>query len=142
LALDWLGQGNRADLIMLDVTMPELDGVETLRRYRAGGGRSPVIMCSGIDEAETILRAMRAGANDYITKPISFEELKDTVGRTVNLPTVAVSVTGTTLGMSPAMKSIDSLIDRITDVDVPVLITGESGVGKDVVAREIHARSN
>src|SRR3954447_4361995 len=57
------------DVILLDVLMPELDGVETLRRYKAGGGKRPVIMCSALDEAETVVRAMRAGAADYVTKP-------------------------------------------------------------------------
>src|SRR5262245_38914640 len=66
--LDWLAEGGRADLIALDVARHELDGVETLLRYRSGGGRAPVIICSEVEEADTVVRAMRAGATDYITK--------------------------------------------------------------------------
>ena len=67
--------------MILDVIMPELDGVETLRRYRAGGGKAPVVMCSALDEADTVVRAMRAGATDYITKPFNAEELREILER-------------------------------------------------------------
>src|SRR5262249_34623291 len=103
-----------------------------------------------------IVQAMRLGAADYVTKPFNAEELKEILER------VTASERATTrsepqevatqrpaptrgaernLGDSPAMQRIDELISPIADSDVPVLITGESGVGKDVVAREIHARS-
>jgi DNA-binding NtrC family response regulator len=150
-ALERLSRQPAPDVVILDVIMPELDGVETLRRYRAGGGRSPVVMCSALDEADTVVRAMRAGASDYITKPFNAEELREILERvavaqratTVAKPSEAREARGATaLGSSPAMRRVDELIDRIADADVPVLITGESGVGKDVVAREIHARSS
>ena len=150
-ALERLSRQPAPDVVILDVIMPELDGVETLRRYRAGGGKAPVVMCSALDEADTVVRAMRAGASDYITKPFNAEELREILERvacgqratTVATPSPAVRPTrgATALGQSPAMRRVDELIDRIADADVPVLITGESGVGKDVVAREIHARS-
>ena len=149
-ALERLSRQPAPDVVILDVVMPELDGVETLRRYRAGGGRAPVVMCSALDEADTVVRAMRAGASDYITKPFNAEELREILERvagghratTVAKPTEPRGArTATALGMSPPMRRVDELIDWIADADVPVLITGESGVGKDVVAREIHARS-
>ena len=149
-ALERLSRQPAPDVVILDVIMPELDGVETLRRYRAGGGKAPVVMCSALDEADTVVRAMRAGASDYITKPFNAEELREILERvaggqratTVAAPSPARPARGATaLGASPAMRRVDELIDRIADADVPVLITGESGVGKDVVAREIHARS-
>jgi two-component system, NtrC family, response regulator AtoC len=149
-ALERLSRLPTLDMVILDVIMPELDGVETLRRYRAGGGKSPVVMCSALDEADTVVRAMRAGASDYITKPFNAEELREILERvavrqratTVAAPAEASAPrSATNLGTSPAMRRVDELIDRIADADVPVLITGESGVGKDVVAREIHARS-
>ncbi|MGZ3442765.1 MAG: sigma-54-dependent transcriptional regulator, partial [Polyangia bacterium] len=150
-ALERLSHQPAPDLVILDVIMPELDGVETLRRYRAGGGKAPVVMCSALDEADTVVRAMRAGASDYITKPFNAEELREILERvaggqratTVAAPSEARPARGAAnLGSSPAMRRVDELIDRIADADVPVLITGESGVGKDVVAREIHARSS
>jgi two-component system, NtrC family, response regulator AtoC len=146
-ALARLAQPPRPDLVVIDVVMPELDGVETLRRYRAGGGKAPVVMCSALDESETVVRAMRAGATDYVTKPFNPEELREILERAAGQSGKAQEVAlprqaqRNKLGASPAMRAIDDLIDRIADADVPVLITGESGVGKDVVAREIHARS-
>jgi two-component system response regulator AtoC len=134
------------DVVILDVVMPEVDGMETLRRYRAGGGRAPVVMCSALDEADVAVRAMRAGALDYITKPFNTEELREILDRVAadsacSRPAPA-RIGRVRLGASPSMRRVDELVDRISDADVPVLITGESGVGKDVVAREIHARSN
>ena len=149
-ALHRLAQPPRPDLVVVDVVMPELDGVETLRRYRAGGGKAPVVMCSALDESETVVKAMRAGATDYITKPFNPEELREILERAagqsgkaqeVTVPSPARGGARSSLGTAPSMRAIDELIDRIADADVPVLITGESGVGKDVVAREIHARS-
>ena len=151
-ALQRLAQPPRPDLVVVDVVMPELDGVETLRRYRAGGGKAPVVMCSALDESETVVKAMRSGATDYITKPFNPEELREILERAAGqsgkaqegtvAPTASRGGGRTTLGTAPSMRAIDELIDRIADADVPVLITGESGVGKDVVAREIHARSS
>ncbi|MDB4971325.1 MAG: actB [Myxococcales bacterium] len=148
-ALERLSRQPAPDVVILDVIMPELDGVETLRRYRSGGGKAAVVMCSALDEADTVVRAMRAGASDYITKPFNAEELREILERVAGVQratTVAAAVAmrarvGTNLGSSPSMKRVDELIERIADADVPVLITGESGVGKDVVAREVHARS-
>jgi two-component system response regulator AtoC len=146
-ALQRLAQPPRPDLVVVDVVMPDLDGIETLRRYRAGGGKAPVVMCSALDESETVVKAMRSGATDYITKPFNPEELREILeraaGQSGKAQEVATPRAGqrNKLGDAPSMRSIDELIDRIADADVPVLITGESGVGKDVVAREIHARS-
>jgi two-component system, NtrC family, response regulator AtoC len=146
-ALARLAQPPRPDLVVVDVVMPELDGVETLRRYRAGGGKAPVVMCSALDESETVVKAMRAGATDYITKPFNPEELREILERAAGQSGKAREVATprggarSTLGAAPSMRAIDELIDRIADADVPVLLTGESGVGKDVVAREVHARS-
>jgi DNA-binding NtrC family response regulator len=146
-ALCRLAQPPRPDLVIIDVVMPALDGVETLRRYRAGGGKAPVIMCSALDESETVVKAMRAGATDYVTKPFNPDELREILERAAGVSGKAAQVSTARgdnrhpLGSAPAMRAIDELIDRIADADVPVLVTGESGVGKDVVARAIHARS-
>ncbi|MFI5288565.1 MAG: sigma-54-dependent transcriptional regulator, partial [Polyangia bacterium] len=147
LAIERLARDEPPDVVVLDVLMPDLDGVETLRRYRAAGGRVPVVMCSALDESDTVVRAMRAGAADYITKPFNSDELREILERVAEgskpraLVTQAPRNQLPVLGTSPAMRRVDELIDRIADADVPVLITGESGVGKDVVARLVHARS-
>jgi DNA-binding NtrC family response regulator len=148
-ALERLARDNPPDVVILDVLMPQLDGVDTLRRYRAAGGRVPVIMCSALDESDTIVKAMRAGAADYITKPFNSDELREIIERVAGdgarpqaIQTHREGKSGAaSLGVSPAMRRVDELCDRIADADVPVLLTGESGVGKDVVARQIHARS-
>jgi DNA-binding NtrC family response regulator len=146
-ALERLARDNPPDVVVLDVLMPQPDGVETLKRYRAAGGRVPVVMCSALDESDTIVKAMRAGAADYITKPFNSDELREVLERACDGARPRVSQPSgmkqqqPRLGRSAAMQRIDELIGRIADADVPVLITGESGVGKDVVAREIHARS-
>jgi DNA-binding NtrC family response regulator len=144
-ALGRLERGAPPDVIILDVLMPGLDGMETLRRYRAAGGRAPVVMCSALDETETVMRAVRAGASDYVTKPLHPEELGEIIERVAGSRPTTVATPlpagANRLGASAAMRAVDRLVDRIADADVPVLITGESGVGKDVVAREIHARS-
>src|SRR3954468_13205475 len=69
------------DLVVLDVVMPGVDGMETLRRYREAGGRQPVIMVSGLDEAQVAMQAMRLGASEYITKPFNPEELREVMER-------------------------------------------------------------
>jgi DNA-binding NtrC family response regulator len=147
-ALEKLGKETPPDVVLLDVMMPAPDGMETLKRYRGAGGKAPVVMCSALDEADIVVRAMRAGATDYVTKPFNVEELREILERVAGdasarpRQVVMTQKAGATfLGESPAMRRVHELIDRIADADVPVLITGESGVGKDVVAREIHARS-
>jgi two-component system response regulator AtoC len=148
LALEKLEKEAPPDVVLLDVMMPAPDGMETLRRYRAAGGKAAVVMCSALDEADIVVRAMRAGATDYVTKPFNVEELREILERVAGdssrprqLLVPPHKAGSTFLGESPAMRRVDELCNRIADADVPVLITGESGVGKDVVAREIHARS-
>jgi two-component system response regulator AtoC len=151
-ALARLASSPLPDVVLLDVMMPEISGIETLRRYRQAGGAVPVIMISGLDEPQTVVHAMRHGANDYVTKPINAEELFETIERVIEKnPVRATTSTSVipqaaaparTLGASAAMRRVDALLDRVADADVPILITGESGVGKDVVARELHARSS
>lgn len=131
------------DVVMLDVLMPGVDGMEVLRRYRAGGGHAPVIMCSVNGQPEAVVRAMRAGATDYVTKPFNAEELPDILHEAAHRAGArSQAITTSVLGTSAAMRRVDELLHCIADTDVPVLITGESGVGKDVVARELHSRSS
>jgi two-component system response regulator AtoC len=136
------------DIVLLDVLMPGIDGLELLKRYRAAGGRRPVVMVTAIDEAATAVQAVRLGANDYVTKPLDGDELREMIERLTpgqQEKSAAEVAPGrgpaSRLGDSSAMRRVGELIERIADVDVPILITGESGVGKDVAAREVHGRS-
>src|SRR5256885_12500684 len=80
--LEWLaGAAAPAQAVLLDLRMPILDGFEVLRRYRADGGIAPVIALSAMDEKETVVKAMRLGASDYLVKPIEPDELKEAIDR-------------------------------------------------------------
>jgi two-component system, NtrC family, response regulator AtoC len=142
------------DAVLLDLVMPEPDGFEVLRRIAERDGRVPVIVMSALSEAEAVVRAMKLGASDYLPKPFEVAELDLVLRRALEGPgrrapgVVAreggdgeadASLPPATL--SGAMERVWSLVSRIADTDVPVLLVGESGVGKDVVARRIHATS-
>ena len=157
--------------VLLDLRMPILDGFEVLRRYRAEGGTAPVIALSAMDEKEAVVKAMRLGASDYLVKPIEPDELREAIERCSasrpppveetqaaaiipavrsSEPPVVVSprIEGARRGVpteyvasSPAMLSIWDMVDRVAETDVPVLIRGESGVGKEGIARTLHERS-
>ncbi|HEY6099913.1 MAG TPA: sigma-54 dependent transcriptional regulator [Anaeromyxobacter sp.] len=148
-----LGTG-RADAVLLDLVMPEPDGFEVLRRIRQRDPRLPVIVMSALSEAEAVVRAMKLGATDYLPKPFEVSELDLVLRRAVDGPgRRAPDVVAPRAGagdadaslspatLSGAMERVWSLVGRIVDTDVPVLLVGESGVGKDVVARRIHATS-
>src|ERR1044072_1811716 len=79
-ALEMLAGGS-FDVVLLDVMMPELSGLEVLRRYRASGGNAPVIVLSALSGAEDAMRAMKLGASDYLSKPFGNDELEDAMGR-------------------------------------------------------------
>ncbi len=169
-ALEMLS-GGAFDAVLLDVVLPDLSGLEVLKRYRAGGGGAPVIVLSALAGADDAVRAMKLGATDYISKPFERTEIEGALARAFGRPVPQapesriVSPFGEPEGegsviirpdaegepeetdarqlifLSSAMRRAKSLVDQIADTDVPVLILGESGVGKEVIAREIHARS-
>ncbi len=146
-----------ADAVLLDLVIPAPDGFEVLRRLREREARVPVIVMSGLSEAEDVVRAMKLGANDYLPKPFEVTELDLVLRRALERPgrrapdVVAARAPAVpaepdaalaTATLSGAMERVWSLVDRIADTDVPVLLIGESGVGKDVVARRIHGTSH
>jgi two-component system response regulator AtoC len=140
--------------VLLDLVMPEPDGFEVLRRFRERDPEVPVIVMSALSEAEAVVRAMRLGATDYLPKPFEVHELDLVLRRALERPG-ARAAEGARVArpagpdpesdppptLSGAMERVWALADRIADTDVPVLLVGESGVGKDVVARRIHATS-
>jgi len=150
-------EAERPDAVLLDLVIPEPDGFEVLRRLRAQHPDLPVIVMSAISEAEAVVRAMKLGASDYLPKPFEVHELDLVLRRALERPgrrapdpvvppsPAAQSATESEADPAPAlsgaMERVWALADRIADTDVPVLLVGESGVGKDVVARRIHATS-
>src|SRR5208282_2695446 len=139
------------DLILLDLVMPDEDGIAFLRSLREV--KTPVLMVSALDTARTAVEALHSGAADYIVKGFDIEELRRRVANLLKLADlgaenvrlrrelVADGQFGRMLGASAAMRRIFEMADRVAPTDATVLILGESGTGKDLLAQEIHARS-
>jgi two-component system, NtrC family, response regulator AtoC len=152
-ALERVGAGERPDFMILDVLMPEIDGLETLRRLMQIDRSLNIIMLSCSNEVNTVVEAIRLGALDYLTKPFEKPELdaaflkvrqkKQLRSENEALREYCEQLTEdlSFLVASPQMLKIRQQILQIAPVDVPVFISGESGVGKEVVARMIHLRS-
>jgi two-component system response regulator AtoC len=153
-------QGDPPDIVLLDVMMPGLNGLETLRALKAAKPEMQVIMLSGREHASTIVEAVRLGAADYVVKPDDPEGLgeialdsaiKNAIEKTRLVSEITELRRQLTddedraflfWGNSPEMQTIASVIEQVSDSDVTVLIRGESGVGKELVARAIHTRSS
>ncbi len=145
-ALALLEGGADPDLVLLDIMMPGIDGLETLTEIRRDHPDLPVVMLSVVGRSTTIVRAMQLGANDYVNKPFEEDELQrvleEQIGtRTGRSESADAPVAETTVWQSEAMRGIREMIDQIADTDVTVLIQGESGVGKEIVSRAVHAVS-
>lgn len=152
-ALESVQQGERPHFIILDVLMQEMDGLETLRRLMQVDRTLSVIMLSCSNDVTTVVEAIRLGAQDYLTKPFEKPELDaallksrqkmDLRKENQALREYCDHLTEdlSFLASSPQMVRIRQQILQIAPVDVPVFICGESGVGKEVVARMIHMRS-
>src|SRR5256712_4477266 len=152
-ALERVGAGDRPDFVILDVLMPELNGLESLRQMMQIDHSLNIIMLSCSNEVGTVVEAIRLGAVDYLTKPFEKTELdaamlkcrqkKQLRAENTALKEYCDQLTEDLcfLAASPQMVRIRQNILQIAPVDVPVFISGESGVGKEVVARMIHMRS-
>jgi two-component system, NtrC family, response regulator AtoC len=152
-------QGEPPDIILLDVAMPGMDGLQTLKALKAARPELQVIMLSGREQAATIVEAVRLGAADYVVKPDDPEGLGEIAldaaikqaferNRLVHELTdlrrqLSDDQNNAFIGWSdsPAMRQVALIIEQVSDSDVTVLIRGESGVGKELVARGIHQRS-
>ena len=144
-----LGQGGVA-CVLLDVRLRDGDGIELLRELRASDPSLPVIMATAYGDSTRTIAAMREGAFDYVTKPFDLDALAATVARALRSekqtrklaapsePEAVAFADGLLIGASAPMLHVWKAIGRAAASDVPVLITGESGVGKELVARAIH----
>jgi DNA-binding NtrC family response regulator len=136
------------DVILLDVMLPGTDGMVALATIREGWPEVPVLMMSVIGKAETIVQAMQLGAVDYLTKPFEESELDAALDRLGLHSASSRRTVGTrdaskgAVWVSSAMREIRSVVEQIGETDVTVLIQGESGAGKEIVAREVHTLSN
>jgi two-component system, NtrC family, response regulator AtoC len=150
-------QTEAPDVILLDVMMPGLDGLATLRALKASRPEAQVIMLSGRNQASTIVEAVRLGAADYVVKPDDPEGLGEIALDVAIKNAIEKNRLVTELldlrqqlsddedrsvwGNSEKMRGIATVIEQVADSDVTVLIRGESGVGKELVSRAIHQRS-
>ncbi len=151
-ALEKLGkEGEGFGLVITDLKMPGMDGMEVARRVRElSGGRVDVMVVTGYGTIESAVEAMRIGVVDYLTKPLDINEMRRKVGEVMKRRSLEKEVEmlrgrlrgrdryGELVGSSPPMQRLYELIDRTKDADCNVLIWGESGAGKELVARAIH----
>jgi two-component system response regulator AtoC len=143
----------RPDLVTLDLVLPGMDGLETLRRLKERLPDVPVVMLSGHGQARSIVEAMKLGASDFLRKPFEVEELevacqkaleKRALRREVEELRGRVRSEAELLmlcGDDPKMKEVRDIIEQVADTDITVLVRGESGTGKELVARALHRLS-
>src|SRR5215475_16096899 len=141
------------DVILLDVHLPDLSGLETYQRIRQIDGRIPVIFITWAATADTAIEAMKEGAHDYLFKPLDLARLRSVVvqalelGRLMRRPAVVAETPpaedegDAIIGRCPAMAEVYKAIGRVAAQNVIALITGESGTGKELVARAIYQHS-
>jgi len=140
-------------LVLLDLRLPDMDGLAVLRRMKEASPETPVVIITGYASIESAVEAVKQGAFDYLSKPFSPDELRVAARKAADNRTLRLENIRLRREMRPsrefepiigAGKSLRGVIDRIAragPTDSAVLISGESGTGKDLVAREIHARS-
>jgi two-component system nitrogen regulation response regulator NtrX len=138
------------DVVLCDIKMPEMDGIEVLERILDKSQDIPVIMISGHGNIDTAVEAIKKGAYDFIEKPLDLNRLLVTVRNAmerIDLVTQTkvlkrkVSKTYDIIGESPAIRKVKEIIEKVAPTDARVLITGNSGTGKELVARWLHEKS-
>ena len=139
--------------VLLDIMMPNKDGMETLREIRRIDSNLPVVMLSGLAAPIKIVEAMKIGATDFLAKPVNHEHLRQAlrkaidVGRQMESPAAPAAPPPTSAldrmfyGSHSEMRDIRAVIRKIADSDCPVIIQGETGSGKEMLAREVHHQS-
>jgi DNA-binding NtrC family response regulator len=153
-AMAHLAAGAPADVILLDLVMPGMPGQEALKEMRARGYAQPVIVLTASGGVDTVVKAMQAGATDFFIKPASPERITVSIRNALSMGDLKGEVdrlnkrvSGRTtfadlIGTSPAMTMVKRIGERAAKSSIPVLITGESGVGKELIARAVHGSSD
>ncbi|WP_426024959.1 sigma-54-dependent transcriptional regulator [Brevundimonas sp. TSRC1-1] len=153
-AIDRMLRGGGADMLLLDMVMPEMSGLECLAELRSAGVTTPVIVLTANGGIDTVVKAMQAGAQDFFVKPVGPERLLVGVRNALKMTQLTAEVGRLTkraqgrasfddiIGDSAPMRMVKALGTRAAKSSIPVLITGESGVGKEVIARALHGASD
>src|SRR6266571_4506941 len=140
-------------LILLDVRLPDISGIEVLRRIKALDENADVIMITAVKDVRVAVEAIKLGAYDYLEKPFEIDEILSLLRRTLEHQNLLREVLylraevdrylemGNIVGRSPKMRQIYELISRVVDTSATILISGESGVGTELIARAVHQQS-
>jgi len=139
------------DVILCDIKMPKIDGIEFLEKAKEANPDIPIIMISGHGTIETAVEAVKKGAYDYISKPPDLNRLLITIRNAMDKTTLVaetkvlkrkVSKVQEMVGSSTPIQKIKETIEKVAPTDARILVTGENGVGKELVARWVHEKSN
>ena len=139
------------DLVLCDIKMPKMDGVEVLQKARESSVNVPFIMLTGHGNISTAVEAMKLGAHDFISKPPDLNRLLTAVRNALQIKNLVLENKNVKkriakkyeiVGDSPQIDEIHNLIDKVAPTDARVLITGENGTGKELVAHHLHQKSN
>jgi DNA-binding NtrC family response regulator len=153
-AIDRLTAGGAADAIMLDLVMPGLGGLATLKELRGRGFNQPVVVLTATGGIDTVVQAMQAGAQDFFVKPAAPERIMVSIRNALQMGDLRGEVDrlkkrssgritfDEMIGTSPAMAQVKRLGERAAKSTIPILILGESGVGKELIARALHGASD
>ncbi len=144
---------DRADLVLTDLRLPGIDGLEFIRQIRCRDQRIPIIVITAYSTVENAVEAMKAGAADFLPKPFSMDHLLTVIAKALEVRRLRDEnlelraqlsrryAFDNIIGRSPAMQEIFATIERVAPTNATVLIAGESGTGKDLIARAIHHHS-
>ena len=144
---------NRPDVVVLDIRMPGMDGLEALKRMKEIDQDVAVIMVTALEDMQTTIRAVKLGAYEYINKPIDLDKLEVVISRALESRKLKQEVSrlvnsrkeefkiGNIIGKNDQIKEIFKVIGSVSDTSATVLISGESGTGKELVAKAIHYNS-
>lgn len=142
---------DKFDIILCDIKMPEMDGIEVLQKIVEKEQDIPVIMISGHGNIDTAVDAIKKGAYDFIEKPLDLNRLLVTIRNAIEKKDLVtetkvlrkkISKSLDMIGQSPAIMAVKEMIDKVAPTDARVMITGSNGTGKELVARWLHDKSN
>jgi len=144
-------KANNYDVVLCDIKMPHMDGIEVLAKLQEHSAETPVIMISGHGNIDTAVDSIKKGAYDFIEKPLDLNRLLITIRNATDKTTLIqetkilkkkVNKTYDIVGQSAAINKVKDIIDKVAPTNSRVLITGANGTGKELVARWLHEKSN